>query len=252
MSSVHSRCMFKWLTQPACNPTLPTNCVQISQHDTLTVGCSQQCAQQCPQKHSSLDYNGFIFSRWHTYCVCIWGQDTAKYCGMQLEVHSSTPSGSISVMLYQFNFPPDGTQIMTRCNDNTNVQLWDAASSALLKSLKGHSWGIISIIFSPDGSQIVSESKDSMLWLSVSGMHLNTFKCHSSWVMSIAFSSDSPHLVSGLVLSQPALACFQLFCSKECSTECNYVGKGDKYSSIVYLSNEKKNHLNTCSQSWDN
>ena len=52
-----------------------------------------------------------------------------------------------------------------------------------------------------------------------------------------------------IVLSQPALACFQLFCSRECSTECNYVSKGAKYSSIVYLSNEKKNHLNTCSQS---
>ena len=52
-----------------------------------------------------------------------------------------------------------------------------------------------------------------------------------------------------LVLSHPALACFQLFCSRECSTECNYVSKWAKYSSIVYLSNEKKNHLNTCSQS---
>src|SRR5882762_1859262 len=38
-----------------------------------------------------------------------------------------------------------------------------------------------------------------------------------------------------LVLSQSALACFQLFCSRECSTECNYVSKGAKYSSIGYM-----------------
>jgi|SRR5882762_3233764 len=43
-----------------------------------------------------------------------------------------------------------------------------------------------------------------------------------------------------IVLSQLTLACFQIFCSRECNTECNYVSKGDKYSFIVYLLNAKR------------
>jgi WD40 repeat protein len=82
--------------------------------------------------------------------------------------------------------------------DNT-LRLWDAVSGAHLNNLKGHSDGICSVAFSPDGTHIVSGSFDNTLrlWDAVRGAHLNTLKGHSSWIHSVGFSPDGTRIVSG-------------------------------------------------------
>jgi len=68
-----------------------------------------------------------------------------------------------------------------------------------MRVIHGHSDSVFSVAFSPDGTCIVSGSKDTtlQLWDAVSGVHLNMFKRHSRLICSIAFSPDGTRIVSG-------------------------------------------------------
>ncbi|WP_271253833.1 nSTAND1 domain-containing NTPase [Pseudanabaena sp. Chao 1811] len=63
--------------------------------------------------------------------------------------------------------------------------------------LKGHSSGVYSIAFSPDGKQLATASDDNTvkIWSS-DGKELQTLKGHSSGVYSIAFSPDGKQLAT--------------------------------------------------------
>jgi len=73
------------------------------------------------------------------------------------------------------------------------VQLWDAATGALLQTLEGHTENVTSVAFSPDGKQVVSGSGDQTvrLWDAATGALLQTLEGHTDWVRSVAFSPDS-------------------------------------------------------------
>ena len=62
------------------------------------------------------------------------------------------------------------------------VRLWDAVTGAALQMFKGHSNGVWSVAFSPDGKVVVSGSEDNMvrLWDTVTGAALQTLKGHSN------------------------------------------------------------------------
>ncbi len=49
-------------------------------------------------------------------------------------------------------FSPDGKRLATR--DGNVVRLWDAATGKLLQTLTGHQDSVLSVVFSPDGSQL--------------------------------------------------------------------------------------------------
>jgi WD40 repeat protein len=57
----------------------------------------------------------------------------------------------------------------------------------------------MSIAFSPDGTQVVSGSKDKniRLWDAITGTCLNTLKGHSGLVILVVFSPDGTRIVSG-------------------------------------------------------
>ncbi|MEM6503151.1 MAG: PQQ-binding-like beta-propeller repeat protein, partial [Cyanobacteria bacterium P01_C01_bin.89] len=65
-------------------------------------------------------------------------------------------------------------------------------------TLKGHSNGVLSASFSPDGSTIVSASYDQTvkLWDAKTGEELRTLKGHSTLVKSANFSPDGSTIVS--------------------------------------------------------
>jgi WD40 repeat protein len=82
--------------------------------------------------------------------------------------------------------------------DNT-VKLWDVTSRALLHNLEGHSWGVTSVSFSPDGTKVASGSWDNTvkLWDVTSGALLHNLVGHSYRVDSVSFSPDGTKVASG-------------------------------------------------------
>jgi len=84
--------------------------------------------------------------------------------------------------------------------DNT-IRLWDAETSETIgKSLEGHSDGVYSIAFSPNGSRIMSGSSDKTirLWDAETGDAIGkSLEGHSFGVYSVAFSPNGSRIVSG-------------------------------------------------------
>ncbi len=63
----------------------------------------------------------------------------------------------------------------------------------------GHSLGVNSVAFSPDGKYLASGSEDKTvkLWSVESHKEITTLQGHSSHVLSVAFSPDGKYLASG-------------------------------------------------------
>ena len=95
------------------------------------------------------------------------------------------------------------TMISTRVPLGTSmihtVNLWDASSGQLLRTLEGHAGLVESMKFSPDGHILATGSDDKTvkLWDVSNGQLLQTLKGHTGVVSSISFSPDGRTLASG-------------------------------------------------------
>ena len=80
-------------------------------------------------------------------------------------------------------------------------QIWNAETGAVVgKPLKGHTSGVQSVAYSPDGCHIVSGLLDKMIqiWDAKTGAAVGKpLKGHTSEVQSVTYSPDGDHIVSG-------------------------------------------------------
>ena len=83
--------------------------------------------------------------------------------------------------------------------DDYTIRLWDAETGEHIRTFTGHTSGVNSVSFSPDGSTLASGSGDNTvrLWDAETGEHIRTFTGHTSGVYSVAFSLDGRTLATG-------------------------------------------------------
>ena len=94
-------------------------------------------------------------------------------------------------------YSPDGKHIATA--GSLGAFLWDAETGALLRTFRGHTSGILSVAFSPDGTRVLTGSRDetAKLWDAETGQEIRTFGDHTGRVTSVAFSPDGKRILTG-------------------------------------------------------
>ncbi|KAF1977114.1 WD40 repeat-like protein, partial [Bimuria novae-zelandiae CBS 107.79] len=78
------------------------------------------------------------------------------------------------------------------------IRLWDAATCAAIQTLRGHTYSVSAVVFSPDGKLIASASWDSTvrLWNAATGAATQTLRGHTLYVDAVMFSPDGKLVAS--------------------------------------------------------
>ncbi|MFD7283739.1 trypsin-like peptidase domain-containing protein [Streptomyces sp. NPDC059862] len=87
------------------------------------------------------------------------------------------------------------------------VHLWDVASGKMRRSLTGHTGGLTSVAFSPDGRTLVTGSYDRTVrvWDAISGKNRRTLTGYGATVTSVAFHPDGRTFATGSGNGRPQL-----------------------------------------------
>ncbi len=92
-----------------------------------------------------------------------------------------------------------GDQLALAVQGSGTVEIWNATTRTLQHTLEGHVDSVHSVRFSPDGSVLVSGSKDRSIrmWDTAQGGEIGLFAGHDGAVLDLAFSPDGQRLASG-------------------------------------------------------
>jgi WD40 repeat protein len=130
----------------------------------------------------------------------LWNLDT-QHCLNSLREHD----GRIRAIAFKplcLDNPENPGIILASSSADRTIKLWDMSDPhhvCCLRTLRGHTNWVWSVMFSPDGTLLASCSEDRTirLWNPATGDCLNTLHGHSHWVWSVAFSPDGKLLASG-------------------------------------------------------
>ena len=78
--------------------------------------------------------------------------------------------------------------------------MWDAQTGKELRAFTGHTAGVLSVAFAPDGKQVLTGSDDNDgagCGTLQSGKELRAFTGHAGAVNSVAFSPDGKQVLTG-------------------------------------------------------
>jgi WD40 repeat protein len=138
-----------------------------------------------------------------------WAPDTGEQVPPPAAPGVDPAFGSFSRLLDLTVKSPDGRRILkgtpTGARDDApigyDVQLIDAASGRVVRTLVGHTDFAECVAFSPDGRRIATASSDRTikLWDAETGQEVLTLRDHTAGVVCVAFSPDGHRLVSGSI-----------------------------------------------------
>jgi WD40 repeat protein len=79
------------------------------------------------------------------------------------------------------------------------VTIWDTKSWTLVHTLRAHAQQVSGVTYSPDGSRLVTASRDGTVrvWDVDAGQQVCALKPSSLYVNSIAFSPDGQRIATG-------------------------------------------------------
>ena len=112
------------------------------------------------------------------------------------------PTGALPV--YDTNFSPDGTQLVTctgkwRNPEPGDVTFWSTASWSELRSATEHSRAVRSVMFNSDGTRVASAGEDGLVILWHARTHVPLARLQNgTGARPVAFSPDGTHLAVGL------------------------------------------------------
>ncbi len=95
------------------------------------------------------------------------------------------------------SYSPDGTRIVTACDDGT-VQQWDAATGQPIDAPLRHEKAVWSAAYSPDGARLVTACDDGTVqqWDAATGQRIGQPLRHEQEVTSAAYSPDGKRIVT--------------------------------------------------------
>jgi WD40 repeat protein/tetratricopeptide (TPR) repeat protein/tRNA A-37 threonylcarbamoyl transferase component Bud32 len=121
--------------------------------------------------------------------IRVWEWQTGSEC-LILRGHSRGIILSVA-------FSPDGKRIVSACQEDHTVKVWDALTGAELTTLK-HADVVISAVFSIDGKRVISGCRDktARVWDATTGAELLTLRAESG-VTTVAFDPDGKTIAAG-------------------------------------------------------
>ena len=133
--------------------------------------------------------------------IKLWETDTGKL--IKTFEHSAA--------IFSITFSPDGKYIASGSHysshgtngylnsGDSSLKMWDLVTGSEIWTFSGHTGGVYSVAFSPDGKYIASGSNDHTikLWDITKGKEVKTLSGHSNSVYSISYSPDGKYIASG-------------------------------------------------------
>ena len=92
---------------------------------------------------------------------------------------------------------PDG-KLVVAGDKAGSISIWDTASGALQRTLKGHGGFVFDVAFSPDGSKLATggDDKTARIWEVATGKPLAVLSGHENMLESVVFTPDGHGLTT--------------------------------------------------------